>query len=77
MKLILYSFEKKSQGQKTTCRVSAHLKRVMPFFVIKIQLRILSIFSKSFVFNLCVSVRHCKCELKRYSALKNFLKRTR
>lgn len=49
MKLILYSYEKKSQGQKTTCSVSAHLKRVMPFFVIKIQLRILSILSKSVV----------------------------
>lgn len=49
MKLTLYSYEKKSQGQKTTCTVSAHLKRVMPFFVIKIQLRIVSILSKSFV----------------------------
>ena len=49
MKLILYSYEKKTQGQKTTSSVSAHLKRVMPFFVIKIQLRILSILSKSFV----------------------------
>lgn len=48
MKLILYSYKKKSQGQKQLV-VFLLIKRAMPFFVIKIQLRILSILSKSFV----------------------------
>ena len=75
MKLILYSFEKKSQGQKATCRVSTHLKRVMLFLSSKFSCES-SLSSLRALFNLCVSVRHCKCELKRYSAPKNFLKRT-